>query len=834
MSSQRAHLQLSARPRPWWRPAARSWCRRAALAAAGLALPVTVLAAGGGPALAATRLPAVPATAGTGLSTVGRVPAGLQQALDQSLDPPIQQAELTASGGASGDNFGYSVAVDGDTAVVGAPHAESSTGTAYVFTDSGGSWVQSAELSAPGASEFGWSVAISGGTIAVGAPGPAAGSGAVYVFTGSGGTWSTPTVVNAAGANFFGSSVALAGGTLVVGASDGAGASADGHVFVFTDSGGPWAQQAELDGDPTGAFGWSVATDGDTVVVGEPFAAIGSGSANGKAYVFTGAGGTWSAPTVLTASDAATGDQFGGSVAVSGGTAVIGAVGKNDHAGAAYVFTAGSGWTQQAELAASDGGANDQFGASVALSGGNLLVGAFGHNPVVGNFVGVAYLFSGAGASWPQQAELSANDAADQDHFGWSVAMSGSTLLVGADLKNNETGAAYVFGTPQSQSISFTPPATGTAGGSATLTATGGGSGNPVVFSIDPSSGAGVCSVSGTNGSTVNYQTAGSCVIDANQAGSASYSAAPQVTGTITVNQASQSISFTPSAGGTAGGSAALTATGGGSGNPVVFSVDPSSGAGVCTVSGTNGSTVNYLTAGSCVIDANQAGNASYSAASQVTGTITVNQAPAFVVASPPLTAQSGQVYDYTFTASGTPAPSYALAAGAPSWLSINASTGELTGTPPSGTTGFSYSVIATNVAGTATAGPFTVSITTTSTKADVTAGLSCPATMTLGGTATCTLSVGNNGPAAATKIIAAVGLPAALSATSCSAGCARHGNIYTWTLASLASGATAKYTITVKASRTGNVIIGAVAVAQNADPKPLNNIAAWQITVKR
>jgi uncharacterized repeat protein (TIGR01451 family) len=323
-------------------------------------------------------------------------------------------------------------------------------------------------------------------------------------------------------------------------------------------------------------------------------------------------------------------------------------------------------------------------------------------------------------------------------------------------------------------------------------------------------------------------------VIDANQAGNASYTAAPQVTGTITVGQAAQSISFTAPATGTVGGSATLTATGGGSGNPVVFSVDPSSGSGVCTVSGTNGATVSYAAAGSCVIDANQAGNASYTAAPQVTGTITVNQAPVFVLGSPPLTAVAGQPYDYTFTASGTPAPTYALASGAPSWLSVNASTGEVTGTPPSGTASFSYAVTAANVAGTATAGPFTITVAKASSNADISVVLSCPASLTTGGTGTCTLTVANAGPATATKVVAGVRLPAALSETSCTSGCARHANVFTWTLASLASGASAKFAITVKASTAGKVVVLAAAASQNPDPHPLNNISVQQITITR
>jgi len=167
------------------------------------------------------------------------------------------------------------------------------------------------------------------------------------------------------------------------------------------------------------------------------------------------------------------------------------------------------------------------------------------------------------------------------------------------------------------QSISFATPVPGIAGGSAVLSATGGGSGNQVVFSVDPASGPGVCTVSGT---TVNYTGAGSCVIDANQAGNSRYASAPQVQRMITVNPIPQSISFTAPARGTQHRSAHLSATGGGSGNPVVFSAG---GPGVCTVSG---STVTYMAAGNCVIDANQAGNARYADAPQVQRTIKVSK----------------------------------------------------------------------------------------------------------------------------------------------------------------------------------------------------------------
>jgi parallel beta-helix repeat protein len=205
--------------------------------------------------------------------------------------------------------------------------------------------------------------------------------------------------------------------------------------------------------------------------------------------------------------------------------------------------------------------------------------------------------------------------------------VAGASLLGSA---GTQPDIAPLFGVtlnpPTTQVISFSGPGTGAAGGSATLTATGGGSGNPIVFSVDPSSGSGVCAVSGANGSTVTYLAAGTCVIDANQAAGNGFSAAAQVVQSVSVaDVGAQTISFTAPASGVVGGTATLTATGGASGNPVVFSVDLSSAAGVCSVSGLNGATVTYTGVGLCVIDANQAAGNGYAAAPQVTQTVTVN-----------------------------------------------------------------------------------------------------------------------------------------------------------------------------------------------------------------
>ena len=403
-----------------------------------------------------------------------------------------------------------------------------------------------------------------------------------------------------------------------------------------------------------------------------------------------------------------------------------------------------------------------------------------------------------------------------------------------------------VIHSPSAMSLSSSPDPS-TFGQQVTFTATvtptdGGGT---VAFYADgsatPISGCGTQPLTQVSGSTYQATCAtlalavGTHTISATYSGdSSATSSTASLAGGQTVNQAAQSIRFTAPATGVVGGSATLAATGGGSGRPVIFSVDSSSGTGVCTVSGTNGSTVSYTAAGSCVLDANQAGNADYMAAPQVAQTITVNQAPAFVLDSPPLTAAAGQPYGYTFQASGTPAPAYSLGSGAPPWLSVNASSGEVTGTPPSGTKTFSYSVTATNAAGTATAGPFTVTVTKPSPDADLSAVLSCPASLTKGGTGTCTLTVANAGPAAASKVAAAIALPAALSETSCSTGCGRHANIYSWTVTSLASGAADKFTITVKASRTGTATVLAAAASQSPDPNLLNNISIQQISIKQ
>ena len=153
----------------------------------------------------------------------------------------------------------------------------------------------------------------------------------------------------------------------------------------------------------------------------------------------------------MTASDPAGAASFGTSVAISGNTALVGADGDNVSGvgtGAAYVFTrSGSTWTQQAKLTADFPSQLDRFGRSVAISGDTVLVGAYGDDDG-GSSSGSAFVFTRSGSTWTTQGKLTASDAATDDRFGYSVAISGNSALVGSILNDDNaanTGSAYVF-----------------------------------------------------------------------------------------------------------------------------------------------------------------------------------------------------------------------------------------------------------------------------------------------------------------------------------------------------------------------------------------------------
>ena len=213
-------------------------------------------------------------------------------------------------------------------------------------------------------------------------------------------------------------------------------------------------EQAKLnanDGEANDYFGYSVSVDGDTAVIGAYRDNYDAGSDFGSVYVFTRSGGTWTQQAKLNATDGATNDFFGISVAVDGDTVVIGT--PNDDAvgldsGSAYVFTrSGTTWTQQAKLNATDGAAGDLFGYSVAIDGDTAVIGAHGDDYLPTSYSGSAYVFTRNGTTWTQQAKINANDvAANNDYFGYSVAVDDNTTVIGAPYDGgDDAGSAYVF-----------------------------------------------------------------------------------------------------------------------------------------------------------------------------------------------------------------------------------------------------------------------------------------------------------------------------------------------------------------------------------------------------
>ena len=289
-----------------------------------------------------------------------------------------QLAELKGSDTVASDEFGVSVAVSGTKAVVGTSGA-AYPGRAYVFAKSASGWTQVAELKGSdtvAADRFGASVAISGTTVVVGAYDHAKDAGRAYVFTETASGWTQVAELKGSDTvadDYFGWSVAVSGTTAVVGAVGHA--KYMGRAYVFTKTPSGWDQTAELEGSDIVAqngFGTSVAVLGTTAIVG----AEGYAKGTGRAYVFTETASGWKRVFVLKGSDTVTGDNFGTSVAISPTTAIVGAYGRADNAGRAYVFAKDAAlWKQTAELRGSDTTTGDYFGISTAISGTSVVVG---------------------------------------------------------------------------------------------------------------------------------------------------------------------------------------------------------------------------------------------------------------------------------------------------------------------------------------------------------------------------------------------------------------------------------------------------------------------------
>ncbi|AKT38155.1 FG-GAP repeat protein [Chondromyces crocatus] len=359
--------------------------------------------------------------------------------------------------------FGSSVSLSGNRLVVGARKAANRKGAAHAFLRTDTGWLEEAELLAVdghAGDDFGFSIALSGNTTLVGAPLTNDGlrfPGAAHVFTHRDGGWIHEAKLvgrDGMSLDLFGYSVAIDGDTAVVGAFQARHEGNEtGAVYVFGRTGNSWQEQARLvpaDARHHDRVGISVAISGRTILIG----ADGSddqGDSSGAAYVFTKHEDGWHQETKLTAGDGAESTFFGHPVALEGDTAFVGtylADGKTPGSGAVYVYARDErGWTEQSKLVAGDGVTGDAFGASLAVSGDKLVVGAPQADDR-GTWSGAGYVFVREDATWTEFGKFVADDGAPRDETGAAVGISGNTIVASApkrDGAGHDMGSAYVF-----------------------------------------------------------------------------------------------------------------------------------------------------------------------------------------------------------------------------------------------------------------------------------------------------------------------------------------------------------------------------------------------------
>ena len=334
-----------------------------------------------------------------------------QQAISRNSGDLRGLIKLTASDGEPQDFFGWSVSIDGDCAIVGAPNDDDMglwSGSAYIFRRNAGIWSLEKKLTAPDGisdGQFGRSVSIDGDCAIVGAP------------------------------------------------NDDDMGIHSGSAYIFRRSAGIWAMELKLtapDGISGVHFGWSVSIDGDNVIIGTP-RDDDMGGNSGSAYIYTRVGGIWSLELKLTAPDGAADDWFGCSVSIDGDYTIIGAPYDDDlgvSSGSAYIYRRDAGsWPLEKKLTAFDGAAGDEFGVAVSIKGDHAIIGALLDDDM-GHDSGSAYIFWQEAGIWAIEKKLTAPDGIDDAWFGLSVSIDGCYSIMGAprdDDMGYQSGSAYIY-----------------------------------------------------------------------------------------------------------------------------------------------------------------------------------------------------------------------------------------------------------------------------------------------------------------------------------------------------------------------------------------------------
>ena len=381
----------------------------------------------------------------------------------------VVEQEVSANESPAGNQFGYSVALSGNTALIGAWSEDDAKGAAYFYTKSGQTWVESQriQLSHPSLfDDFGANVALEGDTAVVSAAGSSIyhhnNAGAVYVYNLARESWVQRQVLTAPGAprfGYFGLSLALKGDYLAVGDPSATvdGKFFQGAVFVFVRSDGVWTFRQEItaaDGVAYDRFGGTVAVSADGTIFADSEAPVNGVSGAGTVYVFTLEGDTWTETQKLTASDPEDNAYFGSAIACGDSAIFVGAFGATvngyEGAGKVYVFTNNGGsFTEIQQVMAPEPKAFSSFGGSIAISGSTLAISAPAMELEGQAGRGATYIFRGAPGSYSFRQQLTASNGLPNSFFGHSVALSEGTVLVGAPDQPVRTefpdGAAYFY-----------------------------------------------------------------------------------------------------------------------------------------------------------------------------------------------------------------------------------------------------------------------------------------------------------------------------------------------------------------------------------------------------
>ena len=379
---------------------------------------------------------------------------------DDDITYPVK---LVADDGDSGDLFGRTVSISGKYAIAGSLRDNGDRGSAYVFERSAADWIQQARLTAssPGAGDqFGCSVSISGDIAIVGADRNNSNglwSGAAYIFERTDTGWTQQEMLIPSDGRIgdrFGCAASIDGDYAIVGSYwDDDNANNSGSAYVFRKDPAGWVQEAKLtasDGAKDDWFGYAVSISGKYAVVGAVLDDD-NGVNKGSVYVFSRSGSNWTQQAKLVAGDGNANDEFGGSVCIEGNYVIVGAVGNDglgENSGAAYIFVrTGNDWIQQARLLAQDGADGENFGNSVSIDGTYAVIAA-NLDADMGQDSGSAYVFKREGQNWAQQAKLAAPDGQPYDYFGQAVSIDGSYVVIGApddDDNGENSGSAYIF-----------------------------------------------------------------------------------------------------------------------------------------------------------------------------------------------------------------------------------------------------------------------------------------------------------------------------------------------------------------------------------------------------